>query len=73
MESLRRIRKENSLRQFEVAELVGLKNQTYSRYELGQRKPSLAVLRKLADLYGVTIDELVSQSPVRGHDVKEVC
>ncbi|GHU70532.1 hypothetical protein AGMMS49992_03020 [Clostridia bacterium] len=59
MEALRRLRKANGLRQHEVAELIGVSPQAITRYELGQREPNIDTLTKFADLFDVTLDELV--------------
>ena len=40
----------------------------YQRYEYGQREPQLAVLIRMADFYGVSLDYLVGRSDVRGLD-----
>jgi len=59
------LRKEKDLNQDEAAEIVGISLSSYRRYENGTREPGAAVLRKLADLYGVSIDYLVGRSDDR--------
>lgn len=65
--TLRRYRKQRKMTQQEVASSIGLQRSTYSRYEEGSNRPSWKVLIKLADLYGITMDELVGRrtSPQR--------
>ena len=56
---LRQLRKEKNLTQQQLAELIGIKNGVISFYELGDRIPSPAVLRKLALALHVTTDYLL--------------
>lgn len=58
-ERLRKLRKERNLTQQQLAELIGVKNGVISFYELGDRTPSPAVLRKLALALHVTADYLL--------------
>lgn len=58
-ERLRQLRKERNLTQQQLAELIGVKNGVISFYELGDRTPSPAVLRKLALALHVTSDYLL--------------
>nr|DAF74066.1 MAG TPA: helix-turn-helix XRE-family like protein [Caudoviricetes sp.] len=53
--------------QRDVAEIIGCTQTIYSRYESGDREPSLTTLVKLADFYNVSLDYLVGRSdnPVR--------
>lgn len=48
--------------QAEVAELLGVKAQQYSRYELGKREIPLHHLITLADFYKTSLDYLVGRS-----------
>ncbi len=58
---LRRYRKTMRMTQQEVADRIGVQRSTYSRYEEGSNHPSWKVLMKLADLYEVSMDELVGR------------
>ncbi|MBP5662632.1 MAG: helix-turn-helix transcriptional regulator [Clostridia bacterium] len=49
--------------QKEVAERLFCSPVVYSRYETGVRQPSLEILIKLADLYGISLDELTGRQP----------
>lgn len=59
---LKELRKQKKLRQCDVAEVINCSQAVYSRYENGERAPSMDTLKTLADFYGVTIDYL------SGHD-----
>lgn len=57
---LRQIRTDKGMTQEEVAEVLGLGQPgTVSRYEGGHHDLSATRLRQLADLYGVTLQQLV--------------
>ena len=58
-ENLIRLRKERGLSQEAVAEAVGIRSRTYQNYEDGDRTPPLEPLIALADLYDISLDELV--------------
>lgn len=55
------LRKKNHLTQNEVAEKLGIKQSSISRWEQGLTIPDIAILTKLADLYGVSIDYLLGR------------
>ena len=60
MEKLRLLRKQKGLSQVETAELLGITQSTYSKYESGNREPDIATMRKLAEIFNVTLDDLTS-------------
>ena len=57
-ERLKELRKNKGLKQREIAELLGVKQNTYSDWENGKTEPSFENLIKLADLLEVTLDWL---------------
>lgn len=58
MNRIKEARKEKKLTIFELGDMVGVTGVTISRYETGQRKPSIMMAYKLAKALGVTIDDL---------------
>ncbi|MCM1328901.1 MAG: helix-turn-helix domain-containing protein [Ruminococcus sp.] len=64
---LRTLREDSHLTQRQLAEYLGLRQQTYSRYERGELIPSLASMAALADFYDTSVDFLVgvTDNPVR--------
>lgn len=54
------LRKLNGLSQEALAAQLGISRQMLSRYESGQSLPDIDKCRALADIFGVTIDDLVS-------------
>lgn len=61
-DALKRFRKQMKLSQTDVAERLGMLQQTYSRYESGKFSPRADDLIKLADAYDVTTDYLLGRS-----------
>jgi len=47
--------------QAELAIMLGVTEMTISNYERGEREPSIDNLKKMADIFGVTVDELISE------------
>lgn len=54
------LRRRSGMSQQEVAATIGVTRQTVSNWELGQGSPALDKAAELARLYGVTLDDLVS-------------
>ena len=57
-ERLKTLRKEKKLTQKELAEQIGIKQNSYSDWETGKSEPSFENLIKLADLLEVSLDWL---------------
>ena len=58
-ENLVRLRKLHQLTQEDVAEKIGVTRQAVAKWEAGDSMPDLVTGRKLAEVFGVTLDELV--------------
>lgn len=56
-------RKKLGLTQEGLAQKLGVTNQAVSKWESGQSCPDIALLPSLADLFGITIDELFGREP----------
>ena len=57
-EFLAALRKSKGYTQAEAAELLGVSNKTVSNWETGASSPDISMLPALAELYGVTCDEI---------------
>lgn len=57
------LRKERGMTQCELASLAGVQQNTISQLESGKRNPSVNMLKKFAEIFGCTIDELFDKSP----------
>jgi len=62
---LRSLRKEAQLTQSELGRLLGLSKQTISCYENATRQPDAATLKRLASVFGVSVDYLLGNSQHR--------
>lgn len=58
-QALRLIRVFNDMKQFEVAEKMGLSKSHISELENGNRRPSYEVLEKYSDVFGIPISSIL--------------
>ena len=59
-ENLVELRKLHNMSQGELAEKINVSRQTLSKYETGESLPDIEKSKALADIFGVTVDDLVS-------------
>ena len=68
MESLAKnlftLRKREDISREAVSRVLEMSAGSYERYEKNLRDPTAPVLVKLADFYGVTLDQLVGRAPL---------
>ena len=57
---LAQLRKEKNLTQEQLGEKLGVTNKTVSRWENGNYLPPVEILQLLSELYGLTINEILS-------------
>lgn len=60
-ENLTELRKLNKYTQSELAQKLNYSDKSVSKWERGESLPDIEVLYSLAELYGVTLDELVKK------------
>lgn len=65
-ENLLALRRLSRLTQEQVAERVGVSRQALAKWETGETLPDVERSRLLAELYGVSLDDLVSAPPSMG-------
>lgn len=58
-DNLMELRKMANLSQEELAEKIGVSRQTLSKYETGESLPDIEKCMALAEVFGVTMDDLV--------------
>lgn len=64
---LSRLRKNADMTQSELADKLKLTRQSISSYERGDSFPDISILILIADIFGITLDELInSGEPTRG-------
>ena len=57
--NLSALRKENGLTQLQLAEQLHYSDKAVSKWERGESLPDLAVMKQLADFYGITLDDFM--------------
>lgn len=58
------MRRNAGLTQTALASKLGVTNKAVSKWENGKSKPSTETLRKLAELFGVSVDSLLEKKQV---------
>ena len=58
---LAEIRKSKKLKQMELAEMLNVSQQVVSNIERGVTAPDIDQLKKIADIYNISLDELVGR------------
>lgn len=64
-ENIRSLRIDNGLTQKQVAQMLGISQNTYSQYEVGVLNYPVDAIVKLADYYGVSTDYLLGRTTVK--------
>lgn len=68
-ENLTMLRGINAYSQEEIAERIGISRQAYAKWESGATIPDVEKCRRLAEVYGVTVDALLKTEQVDGAGV----
>ncbi len=63
-ETIRNLRIDSDRTQQEIANILGISQNTYSQYELGVLNFPVDAVIKLADFYGVSVDYLLGRTDV---------
>jgi len=66
MKTIREYREERGWTQFELAVKVGVTPGAVSNWERGVSEPKVSQLRKLAEVFGVRMDEIILIEPREG-------
>ncbi len=61
------LRKRNELTQAELAEKLNYSDKAISKWERAESTPDISVLKSIADMFGVTVDYLISEE----HDISD--
>ena len=62
-DNLLALRKIHNMSQEELADAIGVSRQTLSKYETGESLPDIEKCMLIADVFGVTIDDLLNYDP----------
>lgn len=65
MNAIKQYRKTSGLTQLQTARKIGISLDSIKRYESGASEPRATELRKMSELFGCTIDELVGGNPTQ--------
>ena len=60
--NLRHLRKKHGLTQRDLSGMLNISRQAYSNYETGKRIPDIDMLIRIADIYEVTLEQLLTQT-----------
>ena len=64
-ENISELRKSNNLTQAEFAERLNYSDKAVSKWERGDSLPDVIVLKTIADMYGVGLDDMLRENGVR--------
>ena len=64
------LRREHNMKQDELAEMLGVTPQAVSKWENGASMPDISLLPKIAQIFGVTIDDLFGMNNTPKPDVQ---
>ena len=67
------LRQANNMTQLELAEKVNYSDKTISKWERAESSPDIAILVKIADLFGVTVDYLVKAEHTKADVIERQC
>ncbi len=62
-DNLVELRKIHDMSQEELADKIGVSRQTLSKYETGESLPDIEKCKTIAEIFGVTVDDLISYGP----------
>jgi len=57
---IRKLRKEKGLTQLQLAEMLNITDKAVSKWELGEGNPDIGLLPKISEIFGVTVDYLLT-------------
>ena len=69
--NLRRLRTDHNYTQAQIGEQLNISRQAYSNYETGKRIPDIDMLIRIADIYEVTLEQLLTQTCTKSGIVNE--
>lgn len=69
--NLHRLRTEHQYTQTQISKKLNISRQAYSNYETGKRIPDIDMLVRIADIYHITLEQLVTQTCSRDGIINE--
>lgn len=71
-EKLQKFRKEKGMSQENLAAIIGVSRQSVSKWESGQAYPELDKIIALSELFNVTVDNLVKDTPISTESTENI-
>ena len=62
-EGLYMLRTGKGISQKELADTLGVAQSSINYWEKGQRDPSISIVEKIADYFGISVDEMIGWNP----------
>lgn len=59
---IQKLRIQNNMTQNKLSKKLGIDRTTLAHYEMGKRTPGIDILWEIADIFGVSIDELIGRN-----------
>lgn len=75
-QNIRRLRRERDISQATLADALDISIQAVSKWECGNSSPDISLIPRIADFFGITIDELfrgkrAASTSLRGQDLPD--
>ena len=70
--NIAKFRKEAKLTQAELAEKLNYSDKAISKWERGESLPDVIILNQIAQVFGITLDSLVSNKPEKKKRAKKI-
>ena len=68
-EVIKELREKNKMTQLQLAEKLGVTDKTISKWETGKGYPDITLLEPIADIFWISITELISGNPIHNANV----
>ena len=65
-------RRENKMTQEQLAEKIGVTSKTISRWENGNYMPNISLMKKLCEIFDISIDELIYSRRIKDNEIKKL-
>lgn len=70
MNGIRYFRKKNHMTQTELADVLGVTQTSVSQWENGRNFPDIKTAKRLADLFGATLDQILNSAGMTEEDLR---
>ncbi|GAB7387257.1 helix-turn-helix domain-containing protein [Bacillaceae bacterium] len=70
--TIKKLRQDRNLLQKDLAARVQISRSALAKYESGERTPDIETLIKIADAFGISLDELVGRQQFKREVIREV-